>query len=66
MEFGLVFFMEIVSAIVKLMLSFLITQIGPLYLKLWSIFRDSHMLPCFNPIHCPDFGTDFQLEKWRI
>ena len=21
------------------------------------------MLPCFDPIHCPDFGTDFWLGK---
>ena len=31
------FFMEVVSVSVKLMLGFLITQIGPLQLKLWSI-----------------------------
>ena len=36
-EFGLMFFIEVVFAIVNLMLGFRIIQIGPLHLKLWSI-----------------------------
>ena len=55
-------FMEIVAAIVNLMLGFLITQIGPLYLRLWSIFWNYHKL-CFDPIHYPDFGIDFWFGK---
>ena len=63
MEFGLVYLMEIVSAIWNLMLGFLITQIRPLYPRLWSIFQDYHRLPCFDLIHYLDFRTDFWLGK---
>ena len=30
--------------------------------KFWAM----EMLPCFDPMKCPDFGTDFRLEKEGI
>ena len=61
MEFGLMFFIEVVAAIVNLMLGFLITQIGPLQLNLWSIsFSGLSQLRLFNCFY-PEFGTGFWL-----
>ena len=55
------FFIEVVAAIVNLMLDFLITQIGPLQLKLGSIsFPKLSQLRLLNYL-CLEFGTCFRL-----
>ena len=55
------FFIEVVAAIVNLMIGFLITQIGPLHLKLWPIsFPGLSQLRLFNCLYS-EFGTSFQL-----
>ena len=32
----------------------------------WQNFWAVGMLPCFDPMKCPDFGTDFRLKKEGI
>ena len=55
--------MEIVAASVNLTLGFLIAQIGPLYPKLGSIFRDYNRLPVLAVRTIQIFGTNFPLGK---
>ena len=66
-KFGLVFFIKVVSEIMNLMLGFLITQIGPLQIKLWSIsFPELSKLGLFY-YFCPQFRIRdwFLVEKQR-
>ena len=60
------FFIEVVTSIIILNLGFLITQIGPLQLKLWSIsFPGLPQLRLFNCL-CEEFGTGFRLGNRGI
>ena len=57
------FFMKIIYTSVKLMWAFESPKLHLYSSSYGKFFLDYHMLLCFDPIHCPDFGKNFSLGK---